>query len=243
MKKILLTLIVGCSTTAAFADNWQPLSVGSSPPAMQGEVTRSEYVSTSSQATEYAPLEVQKVRYESDIKHSIFVEYSNYEADLDGGYKVKLKGAAIGYSTAPNQTGFYTKFEVQKDNALDAKYYEISFGSQVNLINYHGLYLLGTVGMGYSWADSSLLSNNVQFVTVPVGLELGYSFTPNFSIYTGVGYKFLFDVTSSTTCNDGTTSNSTGSGTCSYHGGISQYNDYVGNNDGMTYRAGLRLNF
>lgn len=43
----------------------------------------------------------------------------------------------------------------------------------------------------------------------------------------------------------GTTSDSTGSGTCSWHGGIDYdyTSNYIGDFDGVTYKAGLRYNF
>ena len=85
--------------------------------------------------------------------------------------------------------------------------------------------------------------DNSTYWTLPVGLELGYTPIPNLSVYGGVGYKWSWDISSSTTCKDGTTSNSVGSGTCSSHDGIDHYNYTIGDFDGVTYKAGLRYNF
>ncbi len=78
-------------------------------------------------------------------------------------------------------------------------------------------------------------------------MEAGVNLNPNLSLYGGVGYKWAFDLTNDdkTRCNDGTTSNSSGQGTCSWHGGVNQYysSNNIGDFDGVTYKAGVRYNF
>ncbi|AYA02100.1 hypothetical protein BEN74_03930 [Acinetobacter sp. WCHAc010034] len=235
MKKYLVIGALSLSSSMGFAN--QPLAI------QQGAPVPMSISETPVAETQYKPLKPVKYKNEAALNASIYAEYSKYEADLDGGDKVKLDGFALGVSSAPQRSGWYAKFEALNDNRLDADYYEFVSGGQLNLFNYNGLYALATAGIGYSWADSSRLNNTVNFVTLPIGLELGYSIIPELSVYGGIGYKWLWDSTSSTTCKDGTTSNSVGSGTCSSHNGIAYYNDYVGDNDGVTYKAGLRYNF
>jgi len=235
MKKLFLIGVL--AATAALANANQPLAIQQGMPAQMsaGAAPVAE--------AQYKPLQPVKYKNEAALNASVYAEYSKYEADLDGGDKAKLDGFALGVSSAPQKSGWYAKFEALSDNRLDADYYEFVSGGQLNLFNYNGLYALATAGIGYSWADSSRLDNTVNFVTFPIGLELGYSIIPELSVYGGIGYKWLWDSTSSTTCKNGTQSNSVGSGACSSNGGIAYYNDYVGDNDGVTYKAGLRYNF
>ncbi len=174
---------------------------------------------------------------------SMFAEYSSHDAKLESDQTTKLKGGAVGVSTNPALSGAYGRFDYLSNNEFDVDYYELQGGGQLNLVNAGGFYLLATAGLGFAGADSSYLDNSVNFVSLPVGLEAGFSPIPELSLYAGVGYKWLFDVTGKTTCNDGTTTNSTGHGACSYHDGIDYYNETIGDADGVTYRAGLRVNF
>lgn len=236
MKKLVLIGVLG--SISALSNAEQPLVIQQSSPAQMYSnptpVISPQYYSQS-----------QPVRYNSPANpnYSVSAEYTSYEADLEWGDTVKLDGFALGVSSSPHISGWYGKFEYMQDDSLDADYYEFAFGGQLNLFSYNGLYALASAGLGFAVADSPELYNTVNFVTLPVGFEVGYSVIPELSLYGGVGYKWLWDTTSSTTCRDGSTSNSTGSGTCSWHGGIAYYNDYVGDNDGVTYKAGLRYNF
>lgn len=174
---------------------------------------------------------------------SVFAEYSRQDAKLDSEDTIKLRGGALGVSSNPALSGAYGRIDYLSDSDFDVDYYEFQGGGQLNLMNAGGFYLLATAGIGFSGADSSYLDNTVNFVTLPIGLEAGFSPLPELSLYAGVGYKWLFDVTGKTTCNDGTTTNSTGRGACSYHDGIDYYNETIGDADGVSFRAGLRLNF
>jgi hypothetical protein len=51
------------------------------------------------------------------------------------------------------------------------------------------------------------------------------------------------DLTAPTTCNDGSTSQSTGQGTCSHHGGIDFYHDKLGAGAGLDGLVGFRVWF
>ena len=174
---------------------------------------------------------------------SFYGEYSSQDAKLDSGDTIKLKGGSLGLSVNPATSGAYGRFNLLGNNKFDLDFYELEGGGQLNLLNVQGFYVLATAGIGVAGADSSYLDNSVTFLSLPVGLEAGFSPIAEFSLYAGVGYKWLFDVTGKTTCNDGTTTNSTGHGACSYHDGIDYYNDTVGDADGVTFRAGLRVNF
>ena len=263
MKKVL-TLFCGIITSVTgHANNWQQLNTHHEIEAPVMHEVQYQNKTTKTPTTTHEFLLSPREEYKNKSQFSVFTEYSQYKADLDGRDSAKLKGFSIGISTPPTQAGWYGKFEALSDSNLDADYYSLSIGGQKNLLNYKNFYLLGSIGLGYSWAESSLLNNDVNFISLPIGLELGYSVTSSWSVYGGIGYQWLWDTTSNdsyfgsnngsgkTLCNDGTWSNSTGQGTCSHHDGVSQnpsspssnIKDTIGDNDGVTYRFGLRYNF
>lgn len=65
------------------------------------------------------------------------------------------------------------------------------------------------MGIGFALADVKALSNDNNFITLPVSAEVGYSLTPNISIYADAGYQVAFDLTPNTTCKDGSSSERT----------------------------------
>lgn len=175
---------------------------------------------------------------------SVSVDYTGMNAkSTDSNTKIDLSGVGVGISTSPQNHGWWAKMQYQTASKYDVDYFDIAGGGQYNFVSTNQFYVLGTVGVGFATASSSSLRNNVNFITLPIGLEAGYNLTQQFSVYGGLGYKFLWEVTSPTTCNNGTQSNSTGRGTCSSNGGVNHYNDKVGDLKGVTYNLGIRYNF
>ena len=258
MKKLLCVILGSAISATGYANNWQQLKVSPENQAPVMGIEQENKVIEVSSYTKYKPSSANTPQ--SSL--SIFTEYTKYKTNLDSGISTDLQGFSVGVSTSPTQTGWYGKFENLSDSKFDGNYYSLSMGGQKSLLNYKNFYLLGNVGLGYSWATSSLLSNDVNFISLPVGLELGYSEKPNWSLYSSVGYQWLWDVTTDsyfdgtgsrkgkTLCNDGSWSNSTGQGTCSHHDGVAQNQnssnntkDTLGENDGFTYHLGIRYNF
>ena len=233
MKKLILALAIGAVSTLSFADKPLPIQYGEPVPLNNG---------TPIAETHYKP--VQPVRYKNKeaLNSSLMLEYSAQKGKFANGIDEDLNGFGVGFSSSPYQNGLWGKFEYQKNSEYDGNAYEFSFGGHLNLLNVNGFYALGTLGTGVSVLDADGFDTSTYF-TIPVGLEAGYTFTPNFSIYGGIGYKWAWDISSSTTCENGTQSNSVGSGACSHNGGIDHYNYTIGDFDGVTYKAGLRYNF
>lgn len=177
---------------------------------------------------------------------SVFAEYSYQKGDFENDTDVDMNGFGIGISSSPQASGWWGKFEYQSNSDFDGKYYEVSGGGHYNFLSTDRYYAIGTVGMGVGILDVDGF-DNTAYLTIPLGLEAGVNINKNFSVYGGVGYKWAFDISDNdkTRCNDGSTSNSTGSGTCSHHGGVNYYytSNNIGDFDGVTYKAGLRYNF
>lgn len=81
--------------------------------------------------------------------------------------------------------------------------------------------------------------NANDLVAIGVGLYGEFRVAPSVALTLTLSASGFFDATPPTTCNDGSTSQSTGSGTCSWHDGIAFYNDMLG--DGTTLDALLGL--
>ena len=175
--------------------------------------------------------------------YSLSVEYSQYNAEFDYGDEVELKGVAVGLSPNPHYSGIFGKLEFLNNKEFDLDYVELTTGAQMSLFKDPNFYALASLGIGYSWLSTDYFNNDATFFSLPVGFEVGMTPISQLSIYGAIGYKWLWDVTSNTTCRDGTNTNRTGYNACAYNGGVAYYNDHLGDNSGMTYKAGLRLNF
>lgn len=95
------------------------------------------------------------------------------------------------------------------------------------------------VGIGY--ADLASLANGNDLLSVGAALFAQLKLSSKVALYTTAGTRQYWDTTPPTTCNDGTASQSTGSGTCSHHGGINHYNEYIGDGGGEEFSVGIRV--
>ncbi|WP_151984677.1 hypothetical protein [Acinetobacter radioresistens] len=240
MKRILTTLLTGALSTLTMASVWQEqqLSVQRAEPApmMTEPMPISSYSAPNTAMYTNAP----------HLPASVSLEYLSHKAKFSDDIDADLDGFAIGLSSTPQRNGLWTKLEVLSNSDFDADYYEFSFGGHYNFLSTQHFYAIGTLGVGIGLLDATGFDETIYFA-VPVGLEAGLNLTPNFSLFGGIGYKWAIDVSENgeTRCNNGSWSGSTGSGTCSWNGGI-DYDyvpNYIGDYDGMTYKAGLRYNF
>lgn len=175
--------------------------------------------------------------------YAVSAEYTTYQAKADGD-TTDLSGFAVGIDgTIAKNSGLFAKVSQTKDSNFNAKLTSFTGGYQHTLYNQNNAYLLGKVGLGYGLLDLDTLNANNDFFLFPISLEAGYKFTPKISIYANAGYQYASNMTSETTCQDGSQSSSAGQGTCSWHGGIAYYNDNVGNAKGTTFGIGAKYHF
>lgn len=169
-------------------------------------------------------------------------EYAHSDIKFDTGLKSKFDGAAIGFGSDPReQYGYWGKLEVSQNSKSKSEYYEGTWGLHYNLLNKGNFYLNGLAGIGYTRIDSSITSSNLNFISVPVGMEAGYSVAKNLDLFANVGYKWMFDMTGNkgyfgngavslggnetknngkTLCNDQTWFDGSDANLCSAHGGV-----------------------
>ena len=235
MKKYLVIGVLSLSSSMGFAN--KPLMIQQGEPAPLSNASETPVT-----VNQYKPLQPVRYKNEAALNKSLMLEYSTQKGKFENDIDEDLTGFGIGFSSSPHKNGLWGKFEYQENKEYDGNAYEFSFGGHLNFINLNGFYALGTLGAGFSVLDVDGFDNS-SYWTIPIGLEFGYTFAPNFSVYSGIGYKWSWDISSSTTCKNGTQSNSVGSGTCSHNGGIDHYNYTIGDYDGVTYKAGLRYNF
>jgi len=176
----------------------------------------------------------------------LYVDYSSQNVNFKA-IDVEMSGGTVGYSWG-NVARFYVEGNIQSDSKKDINYYDVTIGFNGDIVHQGNLRIGYDLGVGVGQLDVPWYSNKNTMVSIPVGLTFDYSFTDKLALNAGVGYKYFFDLTDdqlSTVCNDGTTSESTGSGTCSWHGGIAGYstNDLIGNGGGMSAQVGLTFKF
>ncbi|MGC3819324.1 hypothetical protein [Acinetobacter sp. G11] len=234
MKKLILALVAGGISTFSAADKPLLIQQGTPVPLNSDETPVAE--------TYYKPLQPARYKNQDALNSSLMLEYSAQKGKFTNSIDEDLNGFGVGFSSSPHKNGLWGKIEYQENSKYNGEAYEFSFGGHLNLIDANGFYALGTIGTGVSILDVEGFDTS-SYWTLPIGLEIGYTFVPSLSIYGGVGYKWSWDVSSSTTCKNGTQSNSVGSGTCSWNGGIDHYNYTIGDYDGVTYKAGIRYNF
>lgn len=233
MRKLILAGVVGVVSTVAGANT--PLAIQPGQPVpLNNEAVYADNTYQSARTIDY--------QNTKELNASLMLEYSSQKGKFANDIDADLNGFGIGFSSSPYKNGLWGKIEYQQNDEYDGDAYEFSFGGHLNLVNVNGFYALGTLGTGVGVLDVADFDTSTYW-TIPIGLEAGYTFTPSLSVYGGIGYKWSWDISSSTTCKNGTQSNSVGSGTCSWNGGIDHYNYTIGDYDGVTYKAGLRYNF
>lgn len=123
------------------------------------------------------------------------LEYSHSNIDFDDGPKLKFDGAALGLSTSPHKHGYWGKFEYAENSKSDSSFYDASFGLHRNLLSKDVFYLNGLAGIGYTRIDSGITNSNLNFITLPIGVEAGFSVTKFADVFASAGYKWMFDTT------------------------------------------------
>lgn len=171
----------------------------------------------------------------------LYLDYQSQDISFDH-FSPTMTGAAVGYSWGDNRK-FYLEGELLNDSELNFDYWGATIGFNKELVQYEKTYLAFNLGLGFSQLDVPSFENKNNLLSIPVGVTGGYKLSDNVSIDASIGYRYFIDLTENTKCKDGSTSDSVGSGTCSWHGGIAQYQDQIGDGGGVYYRAGLRYSF
>ena len=132
--------------------------------------------------------------------------------------------------------------EYRQSQASDEfDFYQIGLGGLYSLSsNKH--YDFGTdFYLGYLVAENDSSENEFEFTSIGIGAYFDYKVTSRFIISSWAGLQLLREITENTTCEDGSTTDSVGSGTCSSHGGIAYYNDKLGDGTAKSFSLGFKF--
>lgn len=176
--------------------------------------------------------------------------WTTFNATDKYGSNESLQGLRIGVSSSLDHPwGVFGNLQFQSGE-YGIRYNEFSAGFQAKIFDKNGFYSLGKAAVGLGSGKADGLDSRVQFLALTPSVEVGYRAKNNLGLYVGVGYKWLSENNSrggGAVCRDGTTSSSTGQGTCSYHGGVDYYREagekQIGSVSGLVMSTGLRYAF
>lgn len=153
-----------------------------------------------------------------------------------------LRGVAVGLQTV-GEAAFFTEVRSTSDSEEGLDFFEWLFGGRWSSTELGAPRIGGQFDIGLARGDLDGLRNSSSLVSVGAGVFAELPLGAAASLFAFGGGRYYLDTTEPTTCNDGTKSSSTGSGTCSHHGGIRHYNDYIGDGFAPELAIGIRFYF
>ena len=153
------------------------------------------------------------------------------------------KGFAIGYKGNYESYSPYVEYQSTVDSEINLDYSAFNFGTQIIMFSQYDFTLGFNLEAGYGVVAPEKASNDFNFLSLGGGGFLNYFLNESLSIFINGQYMYYSEVTPNTECRDGSSSESSGSGTCSHHGGIAYYNDKIGDANGLKFNVGLSFSF
>ena len=214
MKKLILMTALISVCTGTMAN--QPLNIQHGAPEPLGEPV--QYKETS----RYNP----QSNFSKDSYASFNLGYAGAKLGFDDlGGDSRFNGVDIGLSAVQDNLMIGFGYSYLDESDLD--YSEIYSKFGYRLFNQNNNYGVASIGVGYAWIDAKDLPLKLEYFTIPVEFELGHYIQPNLAVYAALGYKWLSNTEAEACLGDVCAS------------GSSSELDV----DGVTYKAGLRLNF
>lgn len=172
-----------------------------------------------------------------------YVGWASVQPKFDD-VSANLKGPLVGVaSEMPGKPSTYAELLLLGDEAVGVDASELRFGFRTRAAVKGPIELRGQLDIGIAGADVEGFLNANTLVSLGAAARPSVRLSPSVAIVGTFGYRYYFDTTEPTTCNDGSQSSSIGSGTCSHHGGIAHYNDYVGDGGGIELSIGVSITF
>lgn len=97
--------------------------------------------------------------------------------------------------------------------------------------------------LGFSWARRETFINSNHLVTVGLGIQPTLWLDDRIALVGLAGYRFYFDQTEATRCNDGFETSSTAGDACFDHGGLASERQLLDHGQGLELSLGLRFVF
>jgi len=152
-------------------------------------------------------------------------------------------GYTIGYKWNYDSFNPYVEYQLATDNEINLDYSTFNFGTQIVEFSQNDFTVGFNVEGGYGNLSLEGYQNDYDFFSFGGGGFANYAITESFSLFINAQYMYYWEVTSKTECKDGSSSESSGSGTCSHHGGVAYYNDKLGNAIGLKVNVGISFVF
>lgn len=170
------------------------------------------------------------------IASGVYIKGGSQQLRFDD-VSLTTRGVSLGYIWGEKKAFLFNLDLMKKSELLN--YSDISIKYSHPLYSLESLDVFWNAGFGASFIDYELYGNPNTLLSLPLGISATYHFNKKLGVNFSSSYKLYTDLTSPTVCNDGSESQSTGSGTCSHHGGISRYNDKIGNGGGLNVGLGI----
>ncbi len=173
-----------------------------------------------------------------------YVTWLEARPDIDGAGDVRLVGPTFGWEGgAEGGPAKFVELQLIEDEDAGVDFDEVDFGYRSAPMVRGPFELRGQYDIGITSADVAGFQNSNTLVSLGLGLQPRIRLGQHVSLVGLVGFRFYFDWTRETTCNDGTRTNSLGVGVCADHGGIRHYNDHIGDSAGFEAALGLSFSF
>lgn len=158
---------------------------------------------------------------------------------------LKATGAKLGYEARALQGPLAGNIEAGYLTNSSGAYGILSLGAGIKISALRRSHLdIGGLGfLEYQHVRLDRFMNSNHLLAIGIGGYAEVWITSRISFTLTLSAHAFADATEPTTCRDGSTSDSTGSGTCSHHDGVAYYNDMIGNGRGLDALIGLSVWF
>jgi hypothetical protein len=99
------------------------------------------------------------------------------------------------------------------------------------------------IDLGFTWARRQTFSNSNELITVGLGIQPSLWLSDSVALVGQVGYRFYFDQTEATRCEDGHETSNTAGDACFDHGGIASQRQLLEDGHGPELSLGVRFSF
>lgn len=213
MRKLFLAGAIGVFSTVAVANT--PLVIQQGQPEPMGAPVAHKPAKT------YQPNKAI-----SDGRASLTIAYSGSKIGAeDLGGDSRLNGIHVGFDAIQNNLMAGVGFTYQNDS--DWKYSEIHSKFGYYFLNQANSYGVASFGIGYAWMPAKEFPIDLEYLVLPIEVEVGHYIHNNLAVFGALGHKWLWN-----TVTEVCLGNFCGSDTLAEM-----------DIDGFTYKLGIRYDF
>ena len=178
----------------------------------------------------------------SSVTHAV---YGGYDARRFAADEISIypRGARLGYVIGRSDTPYSGFIEggYAQAQTIDFSILSLGIGGRVAAVRHQRFEVGALASLGFQGARFDDRMNGNSLLAIGVGGYAHVRVHARVALTVTASAHAFADVTPPTTCNDGSTSQSTGQGTCSHHDGIAFYNEMIGAGTGLDALLGLSI--